>query len=143
MALLQGAANLYFPFIRCCKPKKVGKHWSSGLGLGPDEVGQKGLEVSTYCHSQKNETQNQKFSLQTWRLAKSFEVLKRSLAQSSAEIFLCKNMGKLLDFSLGLPEAKVLTLSLPCGFPTMISTFTRLFWQEILMLSASAEGRYC
>jgi len=34
--------------------------WSSGLGLGPDEVGQKGLkQLHLWRHSQKNETQNQ------------------------------------------------------------------------------------
>jgi len=34
---------------------------SSGLGLGPDEMGQKGLkQLHLRRHSQKNETQNQK-----------------------------------------------------------------------------------
>ena len=33
---------------------QVGNHWSRGLGLGPDEVGQNGLKVlRLWCHSQK------------------------------------------------------------------------------------------
>jgi len=32
---------------------------------------------------------------------------------------------------------------LPGGFPAAISTVTWWFWQEIRMLSAAAEGRYC
>jgi len=36
-------------------------------------------------------------------------VLNSSLAQSSTEVFPCKNTYKLLDFSLRLPEAKVLS----------------------------------
>jgi len=42
------------------------------------------------------------------RLAKSFQGLNSSLAQSSAETFLHKNMCKLLDFCLNPPEVKVL-----------------------------------
>jgi len=33
-------------------------------------------------------------------------------------------------------------LLIPGGFSVAISTGTRQFWQEIAMLSASAEGRY-
>ena len=42
------------------------------------------------------------------RLAKSFEGLNNSLAQSSTEVFPHKNTCKLLDFSLNQLEAKVL-----------------------------------
>jgi len=62
---------------------------SSGLGLGPDKVGQKDLkQLHLRCHSQKNETQNQKnfFSLQTQRLAKYFKGLNSSLAEAAEEL---------------------------------------------------------
>ena len=49
------------------------------------------------------------FSLQTQILDESFEGLNSSLAQSSAEIHLCKNTCKLLDFIVSLPEQKVST----------------------------------
>jgi len=74
---------------------------SSSLGLGPGEVGQKGLKhLHLWHHSQKNWNTKPKnvFSLQTQRLAKSFEGLSSSLAQSMAEIFLHKSMCKLPDF---------------------------------------------
>ena len=62
-------------------------------------------------HSQKKTKPKTKnfFSLQTRRLAESFEDLNSSLPQSSVEIFPHKNMCKLLDMSLSLTEAKVLT----------------------------------
>jgi len=55
--------------------------------------------------------QNNFFSLQMQRLAESFEGLNSSLAQSSAEILPHTNKWKLLDFSLSLMEAKVLTMN--------------------------------
>jgi len=68
---------------------------STGLGLEPYEVGQKGLkQLHLWCHSQKKKN----FKLQMWRLAESFKGLNSSLAQSLAKIFLCKNNCKLLDF---------------------------------------------
>ena len=46
---------------------------SSGLGLGPDEVGQKGLKLlHLWNHSQKIQNHNIFFSLQTWRIAESW-----------------------------------------------------------------------
>ena len=84
---------------------------SSGLGLGPDEVGQKGLKrLHLWCHSQKtwNPKPKKFVSLQMETLAKSFEGLNSSLLQSSAELFLYKHTCK-LDFSLSLPQ-QVLTL---------------------------------
>jgi len=64
---------------------------SSSLGTGQDEVGQTGLR----CHSQKSETQNQSFfSLQSTRLAESFEGVNCSLAQSMEELWTCKDMCK-------------------------------------------------
>jgi len=61
----------------------------------------------------KPKTKKNFFSLQTWRVAKSFEGLNNSLVQSAVEIFPCKNTCKLLDFSLNPPEAKVLTMNQP------------------------------
>jgi len=72
---------------------------SSGLGLGPDEVGQKGQNYSTYDVTHKNSrTQNQKSFFSMWirRIAKSFEGLNSFLAQSAEELWTCKNMWKLL-----------------------------------------------
>jgi len=44
--------------------------WSNGWRLGPGNLSQK---PTLWHHSQKNETQNQKFFLlQNWRLTKSF-----------------------------------------------------------------------
>jgi len=56
--------------------------------------------------TKKHETKDQDifFSLQTQKLAESFEGLNSSLAQSAAEIFPCKDMCKLLDFGLKLPS---------------------------------------
>jgi len=82
----------------------VKNHWSSGLGLEPDEVGQTGLKLlHLWCHSQK--TQNQKifFSLQTWRLAESFEGLNSSLVLLALELSSHKDTSKLLDFRLKPP----------------------------------------
>ena len=82
---------------------------SSSLDLGPDEVGQKGLkQLNLWHHSQKKNNTKIFFWLQMWKLVESFEGFKSSLAQLSAETFLCKNICKLLDFSLNPPEAKVL-----------------------------------
>jgi len=59
---------------------------SSGLSPGPDEVGQKGLkQLHIWRLSQKN--WKTFYSLQTQRLAQSFEGLNSSLAQLSVEIF--------------------------------------------------------
>jgi len=79
---------------------------SSGLGLGPDEVGLKQLHLRR--HSKKPKTIF--FSLQMQRLVESFEGLNSSLTQLSAEIFPCKYTCKLLHFSLSLPEWKVWNL---------------------------------
>jgi len=68
---------------------------SSSLGLGPDEVGQKDLKQ---LHSLTRKTNQNFFLLQSQRLAKSFEGMNSSLAQSLAGIFPCKNMCKLMDF---------------------------------------------
>ena len=57
--------------------------------------------------TKKHKTKNYFFPLHMRGLAK-FEGLNSSLAHSSAEIFSCKNMCKLLDFSLRLPAQKVL-----------------------------------
>ena len=58
---------------------------SRGLGLGPDEVGQKGLKLlHLWRHSQTTQNQNIFVSLQTRRLAQSFEGLNSSLGQSAA-----------------------------------------------------------
>jgi len=72
---------------------------SGSLGLGPDEVGQSGLKSSTYDVTHKKIKPKHFFSLQTQRLAESFEDLNSSLAQLAADIFPHKDMGKLLDFS--------------------------------------------
>jgi len=72
---------------------------SSGSGLRPDEVGQKGQNYSTYDVTHKNsKTENHKenFSLGIRRRAKSFEGLNGSLAQSVEEIWTCKDTWKLL-----------------------------------------------
>jgi len=69
-----------------------------GLDLEPDDVGQKGQNYSTYDNTHENsKTQNQKmfFSLRIQKLAKSFEDLNSSLAQS-AEKPSCKVTWKLL-----------------------------------------------
>jgi len=84
---------------------------SSGLGLRPDEMGQKGLkQLHLWCHSQK--TQNEKVffhcRLEDWLIL--LGSLNSSQAQLPVEIFPCKNMYKLLDFRLILPETKVLII---------------------------------
>jgi len=73
---------------------------SSGLGPGPGEVGQRGQKSSTYdVTHKKTAIPSQKiFSLQTWRLTKSFEGLNSFLVQLLMKKFLCKNLRKLLDF---------------------------------------------
>jgi len=46
---------------------------SNGWRLGPGNLSQNGQKPTLWHHSQKNETQNQKFFLlQNWRLTKSF-----------------------------------------------------------------------
>jgi len=65
---------------------------------------------STYDVTHKKLEIQNLFPLQMRRLAESFEALNSSPAESSAEIFPHKNTCKLLDFSLNLPDTKVLTL---------------------------------
>jgi len=67
----------------------------NSLGPGPGKVGQGGLEVfHLRCHSQKIRNLKPKnfFSLQTRRLAESFEGLNRSLALTALELCLRKTM---------------------------------------------------
>jgi len=71
---------------------------SSALGLGSDKVGQKRLNVLHLCHSQRiqNAKAKKNFSLQTPRLAASFQGLNSSLAQFVEELCSCRDMCKLL-----------------------------------------------
>jgi len=63
--------------------------------------------------------------MQTQRLAKSFEGLNSSLAQSLVEIFLCKNTCKLLDISPSLLERNVLRCFRdPIGVPRIENHYT-------------------
>jgi len=71
---------------------------SSDLGLGPQEVGQKGLRLSTYDITHKNSKTKKFFSLQGQRLAKCFEGLNSSLVLMAPEILLRKDTCKLLFF---------------------------------------------
>jgi len=62
----------------------------NGLGLRPDEVGQKCLKLLHLWHYSQNIQKSPNFfSLQTWRLAESFEGLNSSLAQSTEELCYC------------------------------------------------------
>ena len=79
---------------------------SSSLGPGLGEMGQGSLYL--WYHSKKTQPPMKKIFF----IADSpnlLRVLNSSLAQSSTEVFPCKNTYKLLDFSLRLPEAKVLS----------------------------------
>ena len=66
-----------------------------------------------------------------WRLAESFEVFNSSLVQSVAEIFPRKNTGKLLEFSLEPPEAKVLIIMIDTQHSQAVAYFFRMLvkWQ--------------
>jgi len=68
----------------------------SDLVPGPDEVDQN-YSTNDVTHK-KSKTQKQKkcFSLRTRRLAKSFEDLNSSLAQSTEELWTCEHTCKLL-----------------------------------------------
>ena len=113
--LQQGCRENFTALKLCRHVKKFGNHWSSGLSLVPDEVGQKGLkQLHLWGHLHKNpKSKKTKILFHNRRedLPNFFEGLNSSLAQSSAEIFLCKNSWKLLDISLSPPEDKVLIVN--------------------------------
>jgi len=73
---------------------------SSGSGLGPDDVGQKGLkQLHLWCHSQKKTIKKQNFLfIADLKTCQVFEGLNSSLALLAPEIFLCKGTCKLLVF---------------------------------------------
>jgi len=75
---------------------------SSVWGPWPDNFGQKGLNLRHLRHHpQKNEIQNLKtsFSLQTRRLAKSYERMNSSLVKSTAELWSCQDLANLKRIS--------------------------------------------
>jgi len=75
------------------------------------------------------------FSLQMRKLVKSFEGSNSYITQSCAEIFLCKNMCKLLDISLsplGSQGVNTLASGHFWGFPRKKHLNARGFVQEFL-----------